>query len=283
MNNNYHTQLDKSQTQDVDPSHTAVLQQMQNFQGTPIGMPQRDAHLSQGTSISTGMPKAQDNIQRNPQLMQMLLAQQLTHQQQAQQAQHLFQQAQAQVLAQSQAQAQAHTQPPDEIELSETKSETKAKGIDPRLQRVTEHFQQMVQNGTANPPTQPQPAPVAQVQPPAPVQPPAAPRPAAQPTQTQAAPAPQQRRSTAPAPSSAAPAPAAPIAQPPAKKSGALLNYLIIPIVILIVVMAILHPKTAPIFDKFLPPASSLTGMLARSGAVVVAYILTRFIGGFVF
>ena len=273
MNNNYHTQLDKSQIQEqLDPSHTAVLQQMQNFQGTPIGMPQRDVHLSQGTPI--GMPQRdvhlsqgtpigmQTKAQGNPQLMQMLLAQQLTHQQQAQQAQHLFQQ-QQQALAQSQSQAQVPA--PDEIELSETKSETKAKGIDPRLQRVTEHFQQMVQNGTAAPAQ-----PVAQ---------PPAPRPTAQPAPTaQSAPAqaPQQRRST-PAPAPAAPAPEQP------KKSCVTLNYLIIPILILIVVMAVLHPKTAPLFDKFLPPVSSMTGMLARGGAVVLAYILTRFIGGFIF
>ena len=69
--------------------------------------------------------------------------------------------------------------------------------------------------------------------------------------------------------------------RPIAKKTGStniLSDYLLVPVILLIIFIVFFYPKTAKIFDKYLPALTTLKGIVIRGSILVVCYILIKLI-----
>lgn len=229
MNNNYHTQLDKpsnmlneiaasnkllqgetAATQALLPQQQMqIMQNMQNFPGTPINKSQVNPQLLQ-----------QFNAQQ-----QMLYAQQLA-QQQAQQNQLYQQQLQSQTYPKAPQQIDT-----DEIELSEPKPEPKQIQQQPEPTQVPNPQNNLVQSDLPHKKII------------------------------------QHRRPHAPHPKP----------QPPANKTNTTMEYIIIPIILLCVFVALVHPKTSGLLEKYLPKMDSMKGYLTRGLIFALIYIVIKF------
>ena len=64
-------------------------------------------------------------------------------------------------------------------------------------------------------------------------------------------------------------------------KKGIILDYILIPILIIVLIVAMFHPKVSQYFDKYLPDSASFKGIITRAGIVAIVYIVVRLIGGF--
>ena len=257
MNNNYHTQLDKSNNMlnEIAANSNLLQQQMQNFPGTPI---------------NKGTQTAQANLQLNPQLAQLTpqqLQQQLAYtQQQLAQAQQaaLYQQ---QLNNSAQFSTQTHAKdayakdayqalPPDidEIELSEAKPLPTYKNVpEEQPQQSSQQAQQMQQSQPAikNHPTKTQAEVVEQ--------------PNNEPKHPLARPNPQRR-------------PYVVRYVPVEKKESTMVQYIIIPILLICIFVALVHPRTSKYLEKYLPKMKNMKGYLIRGLILAILYIAIKFI-----
>lgn len=252
MNNNYHTQIDKSQGDNKYTNHN----DNQNF--------------------------------ANNQMLQMLMAQQQMAAQQPMTTQQPHMQT-----------APSYQDDMAEIELSETKSEINQKNEEnSRPQQINEELRKMLQtnptpqnnpnvpNPIPNPnipkPNIPNPSVSHSIQRTNPDKPKAMEqlknKPQTQ-TQSQSPPKPP----TNPKTESMTTSSGVNVDEKDSNTTKKIaLNYLIIPIVLLIVMIAVFHPKTSCYFDKYLPSSASLLGIASRGGIVIVVYIIVRLLGGFI-
>lgn len=279
MNNNYHTQMDKqtnmlneiaanNQLLQNDKSQ-ALIQQMQNFQGTPVNktqptqknLPQMNPQTAQMAQMNPQM--AQMAQQMNPQLMQQMnpqLMQQMNPQLMQQMARE---QVERQVLAQQpyathlmNQQQQEKQIDNDEIELSEAKPDPKQK-LNEIAQQVNKQQAEVEQSKQAKPMRQPlQPQQIQQMQ--------------------------QMPRRYSPAmyPMGTRPPPVA----VPTKKNNTVVQYVVIPILLVIIFVALVHPKTSAILEKYIPKMTNMKGYLVRGAILAILYIviitITNMIGG---
>ncbi|XWV24883.1 hypothetical protein QJ856_gp0900 [Tupanvirus deep ocean] len=273
MNNNYHTQMDKQNNNmlnEIAASNHLLQQQMQNFQGTPINKGQPNPQLNTmtmnpATMNQTAMnpatmnptainPTAMNPAAMNPQLMQQLYAQQMA--QQAQQNQ-LYQQ-QQRLNNQSNQQYQQQQQPiadDDEIELSDSKPEPKQKIVSnpdtKQPQQINKQIQQLIQNNEEN---------------------------ADAVVQQQAVQKPDKNAIQPKKPTPQLQYPPQIKYVPVEKPQNKTMEYIVIPILLIVVFVALVHPKTSAILEKYLPQLTSTKGILIRGAVLAVLYLVIRFI-----
>ncbi|AUV58511.1 hypothetical protein [Bandra megavirus] len=63
----------------------------------------------------------------------------------------------------------------------------------------------------------------------------------------------------------------------PAKKNNTV-DYIIMPIILIILFVFLVHPKTSKIIGKYLPQPRSLLGLVSRGLVLAVAYVIIRFL-----
>uniref|UniRef100_A0A6G6ACP3 Uncharacterized protein n=1 Tax=Borely moumouvirus TaxID=2712067 RepID=A0A6G6ACP3_9VIRU len=63
----------------------------------------------------------------------------------------------------------------------------------------------------------------------------------------------------------------------PAKKNN-IVEYVVIPIILVIIFVFIVHPKTSKIVNKYLPSPKSFMGLLSRGVVLALGYIIIRFL-----
>ena len=68
----------------------------------------------------------------------------------------------------------------------------------------------------------------------------------------------------------------APVPPPKPKQSNVMINYVIIPIIIILVFVSMVHPKTSKIINKYLPPMEKISGMFARGLILAIVYVVAR-------
>ncbi|XWV26131.1 hypothetical protein QJ857_gp0949 [Tupanvirus soda lake] len=272
MNNNYHTQMDKQNNNmlnEIAASNHLLQQQMQNFQGTPINKSQQPnqqinamamnpatmnpAAINPATmNPATMNPAAMNPATMNPQLMQQLYAQQMA--QQAQQNQ-LYQQQQQKLNNQTNQQfpQQQPIADDDEIELSDTKPEPKQKASTQdtkQPQQINKQIQQLIQNNDEQP----------------------------DPTAQQLAQKIDKNAIQAKKPNTQIQYPPQIKYVPVEKPQSKMMEYIVIPILLIVVFVALVHPKTSSILEKYLPQLTSTKGILIRGAVLAVLYIVIRFI-----
>ena len=239
MNNNYHTQLDKQNNmlneiaannqllqndKNTMAMNPALLQQMQNFPGTPINK-------------NSQQITPQTMQQLTPQ-QQMLYAQQLALQNQIYQQQlnpNMNQYANQTYAKQPQPQD-------DEIELSEPKPDPKQKINEIAQQVATSKQQQGQPYDTADQQVQVLADPKVL-------------RP--------------HRRPHPPIPNPTKITPA---------KSNKTIEYIIIPLLLVCVFVALVHPKTSGLLEKYLPKMENIKGYLVRGLILAIVYIVIKLV-----
>lgn len=63
-------------------------------------------------------------------------------------------------------------------------------------------------------------------------------------------------------------------------KKSKIVEYAVIPILLLVIFIVLLHPKTSGLLSKYLPPITTNKGILYRAGILAVSYILITFVTG---
>jgi len=269
MNNNYHTQMDKPNMLNEIAANNHLLQQqqqqqMQNFQGTPIN---KNPLMNPPMNTPMNPQMNQLNPPMNPQLSQQMNPQ-LTQQQIAY-AQQLAQQAQQNGLYQQQQQINnpnpmmypnniyqqqqniGQKNDNDEIELSEQpepKPKQNSEIIAPTEdQQINKQIQQLIQNNPKN---------VEQ----------------SHPSMSKRDPSkmPQQMRKQLPPPQ---------IKYVPVYKSeNNMVSYIIIPLLLVVIFVILVHPKTSKILEKYLPKMDSMKGYAVRGLILAIAYVIVKFV-----
>ena len=264
MNNNYHTQMDKQNNMlneiaannqllhtdiaRMDPRENPQLATERNSINMNLQQLQQQLNLQnlqnlQGTPINKGnsLPQQVPNPQLTP---QQAYAQQLVQQQAHQNQLYQQQQQQQQLPAIGQYSNQSVQQQipadNDEIELSEPKVEAKPRQ-NPEIKNESKVQQiQQVQNRV--------PLPLQEIYPP---------------------PRRIPRRSPTLNPN---------IPPEPVKKSNATTDYIIIPVLLIIVFVFLVHPKTSGFLEKYLPKMASMKGYLTRGLILALVYMVVKFL-----
>lgn len=237
MNNNYHTQIDKNNMLNEIAADKHLLQKQQNYQGTPIN----HHHPSQAQLLQ------QLQLQMTQQQLQQLNQQQLNQQQM------LY----AQQLAQQQQNGNIQPQPvsalvDDELELTESKSDA-TKSDNKEKNRINKQVQQLIQPHQHSPHSRSK-----QLLPQSPL--PSFP------------------------PSFPLPLPSIPVSgnrrncnSKGNTESNMMVDYLITPLILIVLFVVLVHPKTSGILDKYLPSITNFKGLLIRGAILAITYIVIRF------
>ena len=261
MNNNYHTQMDKQNNNMLNEiaANNNLLQQqqqqqqqqMQHFQGTLINknnQPNTQMNIPTNQQVLRQInpqPNVGTNLQMNPnpQIMQQQMA--YAHQ--------LSQQAQQNQLYQQHMNNNIQQNENDEIELSEPKLEQIPKPIQTldtvkKNQQINNKIQQLIHN-----PVEGQ----NQIQ-----------------TQTQHI-IPKNdvklqnhsKKAINPCPIKYIPVP---------KQENKVVEYVVIPILLIIVFIFLVHPKTSRILGKYLPKMKTMGGFVVRGSILAIIYLIIR-------
>lgn len=272
--NNYHTQMDKqpNMLNEIAANNQLLQQQLQTFQGTPINkipqqqMPQQIPQpMQQQMQQPMNQQMPQQMNQQMPQPMQQQMPQQIQqpmHQPVAnarqinyQQPNQLYQQPNnQQYVNQTYSQPQQIPNDNDEIELSEVRDSTARESalqvrdvpqnqppqIQPsqQSQQINNQIQQLIQNGDDA---------VVKCQNPAVLKKNAL-----------------QKKPVRPLPIKKEP------------ESKVFLEYLIIPIVLILIFVGLVHPTTSKMLERFLPDMKNLQGMFNRGLILVILYLIIR-------
>jgi len=266
MNNNYHTQLDKSNNmlQEIAASKQLLQQpSISNIQGTPINKsippmnPQTMAQMNQQYNPQLNQQfNPQLNQQFNPQLNQQLNSQlnpqlnpqvnpQLNPQAMQQMMQYYQQQQMAKQIGPNQSKENNED---DELELSDGKPEPKqvenATNVDTSAE-INQKIQQLISN---QPPPENAPTKV----------------------RSKSNKLPYPPRNMMPPMNM----PYFPENSPPPKNK----HYILIPILLIVAFIFLVHPKTSSMLGKYLPSMNTTKGIVIRGVILALFYVIVSFI-----
>lgn len=253
MNNNYHTQLDKQNNMLNEIAANNQLlqqqaQQMANFQGTPIRSGSGTQQVTQ--SVQNMLPTSQMTQQQMAYAQQLHNTQQTMNQMYPNQMQQIPQMNQNQMFQRENYQSiqdkiNTQTVPiddTDEIELSESKPEPKQKiaNIQPQNQQLQN---QNIDTQSKLP----------------------------DPTNNMA------NHSINSKSIPVKPISVKPIFVPMPVPQNNTIEYLVIPLFLIIIFIALVHPTTSKYLNKYLPPMRDMKGFFVRGLILAIAYIAIKF------
>ena len=67
----------------------------------------------------------------------------------------------------------------------------------------------------------------------------------------------------------------------PKKKNTAIIQYLIIPLLIVALFVALVHPKTSAMLNKYIPPMTDMKGYCIRGVILAIAYLVVQLVANF--